>query len=78
VTDRRQRSRHQLVIEVLDAVSRTRALTDAESEHLEWAINREGRLERRDDLSTGFAHKPVHGKPTSHAFDMPVSSVQNR
>ena len=40
-----RRSRHRLVIEVLDAVSRTRALTDAESEHLEWAINREREIE---------------------------------
>ncbi len=33
-----RRSRYRVVIEVLDAVSRSRALTDAESEHLEWAI----------------------------------------
>lgn len=40
-----RRCRHRLVIEVLDAVSRTRALTLAESEHLEWAIRREQELE---------------------------------
>lgn len=42
-----RRSRHRLVIEVLDAVSRTRALTDAESEHLEWAIHRQMEIESK-------------------------------
>lgn len=36
-----KRSRHKLVIEVLDAVSRTRALSLEESLDLEWAINQE-------------------------------------
>lgn len=43
---RQIRSRHRLVIEVLDAVGRTRALSDAESEQLEAAIRREEEIER--------------------------------
>jgi len=51
------RSRHKLVIEVLDAVSRKRALTLQESLDLEWAIDRErlvAEINRSDETEIPF------------------------
>lgn len=63
-----RRSRHKLVIEVLDAVSRTRALTDAESEHLEWAIGVE------QALAQSTKSTEVRRVPQAQGIACPVSA----